>query len=1821
MLLTLVGTSGNPYPATNTTYLATPITFAEYDPYGYNTLTGATALVNTAACWAAGLKAPNGVLGCVSGLGAGNNTQYGNGWWNQDTDGLPTISGDGTAVTLGTWRQTINSGIKQNWWTVISVSWSGFVSSDMEASSVSGTANTMTKSGYSYGFKSVVANNGTAAWMNAYLISTNDGGCNCTTAACCTTNSGLHYGQQQHITSLPTFGNVRTDKNSASFATSDLMQISGGFAGEPFQYDPHSAIIYGGRLYVTAGPYEKAAGAGVYTFTDPLPVTPQLPSLLPGFSGANLNPWQLVFGSASVMYFADVYNSAVYNAAQWTADPGTGVWANTATYSISPGNNIYSLTGRIETGGAFVLYASVPWAAYQYNTATGVNVLFARPPSYARFRGITFPPYWSPHAMVTYTPTNTASVTSTASSSATTSPTITPASSLALDASRSSTNTPTPSVSPSSTATPSPSGTRTSSITPSTTPSNTATPSNTKTSSPTPTKAPAQFWHPELNSVVIMRVGNPTYSAASSSYHNGGLPMAFDEYLPYTFNSQIQVSAPNPTPAQQECGTVVQPNGFTNCVTTVGTGVHTLYSSWNADTDSLPALTVDGTAITLLTYRNYLGSGCGTGTGCWRTIVYVRDDGTVDTSFQSSPAALTQSAGTLLNYGAHSAVAVNGTPNSRLGNAWIANIMDSRSGLSNCNAKPSDGTWGDYSTTASTPVAWQAIAGFTTGTQFNADLHSLVIYNGNLFASTGPKDALGAGLWMYNGLPTVPAAATALPGFTAPVFTNPWQFFFVDANTVWFADVNKTSSYNAQKFTNVSGTWVSAATASIAANVSIYTLIGRLEGSSWILYATSPSAAYSYNTSSSTVFKFATPASTSLFRGITFAPSAIRPVVAVSISSTATQSPSPSIFSPTQSPTGTRTSTPSPSVTATSTAASTTTSTSSASGTSSASSTASSVPTPTNTRSPGSSPTSTPPSTASSSNTATSTASPSNTASSTASPSTTGAGTQSSSNTASASASASSASTQSSSRTPAATRSSTATPYVGFFHGGSGAVLITRVGSTTYPYPASNVTTKGLPIFFDEYDPQGYNAYTGATAVLSTAACYSYNSPNGFAGCVAVIGAGINTASTWNQDTEALPTLTADGTGVTLVGYRQYVNSNLGGNPSNWQTIATVRGDGSVDTTMQASYTASLVMGTVTSGISYGAHAVVATSALSVWQSSAWSLHVMNSGCVAETTCPTSSGVTWVTQSHTDGMYGNTRADKYSSPSDLAASTWTSVTGSFAGEPLALDVHAGIIYDGRLYVTGGAFDTCTGCGAGVYTFPDPLPTTPQLPSLLPGFSGAGIAPWQLVFASSTVMWVADVYNVASYNAGKYSLINGVWKKTGTALMEPAGANIYSLTGRAEGDSFVLYGTTRFAAYQFNTGSGVSTVIARPSAGTAFRGITLVPINPAAAVGTYTNTATQSRTASTTPTGTASSSMTPSGTASSSTTSTSASTGTPAETSSPSATSSPSGTPSSSGTPAVTTTPAETATSSVSGTPESTPTPVESSTPVETPTPAETATSSVSGTSASSVTPSVSGTPESSVTPSVSGTSAVTTTPAPTDSSTSTPSRTSTSTAAASKSRGASSSASGAKTMTPSSTAAKSITPVPTTSPAATKTPTVTRTETSAATHTRTASPDATDTATVTKTKAPTKTPTDTPAASKTSTKSPAATKTPTKSPAATKTSAASKSGTAKSTPTSTGTKTPAVSKTAVVRALSARAAPLTPVRRSACRPPPCSPVVSGAPLTSSPPFLPGHVHQDCDAHKVTAAPSLGSPSEATSNRSPAFSTERTTSLSASQRQI
>ena len=128
--------------------------------------------------------------------------------------------------------------------------------------------------------------------------------------------------------------------------------------------------------------------------------------------------------------------------------------------------------------------------------------------------------------------------------------------------------------------------------------------------------------------------------------------------------------------------------------------------------------------------------------------------------------------------------------------------------------------------------------------------------------------------------------STLLPGFGDD--NSIWTFIFQDANNIWAAYTNTTEEFNVTTgyygppecfgaiahYTNTSGVWTLDYQHSpcVDATHAVYSVSGRLEGSSYVVYATSVAGLFRYNVSANAIHEIATPGAHRYFRSVSVAP-------------------------------------------------------------------------------------------------------------------------------------------------------------------------------------------------------------------------------------------------------------------------------------------------------------------------------------------------------------------------------------------------------------------------------------------------------------------------------------------------------------------------------------------------------------------------------------------------------------------------------------------------------------------------------------------------------------------------------------------------------------------------------------------------------------------------------------------------------------------------------------------------------------------------------------------------------------------------------------
>ena len=158
--------------------------------------------------------------------------------------------------------------------------------------------------------------------------------------------------------------------------------------------------------------------------------------------------------------------------------------------------------------------------------------------------------------------------------------------------------------------------------------------------------------------------------------------------------------------------------------------------------------------------------------------------------------------------------------------------------------------------------------------------------------------------------PTSAGTGTTLAGAVSYPF-KPFGFVWAFNTTIWMTETANTTSTNIAQYTGSGTTWTRqtpTATMLIESGTMIISIAGRSElCGAFMLYLTSPTKLYSYNTASDTKLVLATAPTNTVFRGVTAAPYSTAPsfVGAASCSGTATSTT-------TQTPSGTPTPTAAP---------------------------------------------------------------------------------------------------------------------------------------------------------------------------------------------------------------------------------------------------------------------------------------------------------------------------------------------------------------------------------------------------------------------------------------------------------------------------------------------------------------------------------------------------------------------------------------------------------------------------------------------------------------------------------------------------------------------------------------------------------------------------------------------------------------------------------------------------------------------------------------------------------------------------------------------
>ena len=214
---------------------------------------------------------------------------------------------------------------------------------------------------------------------------------------------------------------------------------------------------------------------------------------------------------------------------------------------------------------------------------------------------------------------------------------------------------------------------------------------------------------------------------------------------------------------------------------------------------------------------------------------------------------------------------------------------------------------------------------------------SLLLYGGSLYFSDMKASSGAVGITKLtnrNGLPPVAATpavqGTKFPGMTGA--TGGYGFAFQSATVLYMTSTGVTSNF--LRWTLTSGVWVAGTPSPsqlLEAGTQIVSLIGRAEGCGvFVLYATSPTKLYSFNTATNVAVTLATAPANTVFRGVTPSPYSSAPVwtcvasssPTASLTRTASKSKTAAV-TPSRSPLATRSGTPAATVTRTGSPAST----------------------------------------------------------------------------------------------------------------------------------------------------------------------------------------------------------------------------------------------------------------------------------------------------------------------------------------------------------------------------------------------------------------------------------------------------------------------------------------------------------------------------------------------------------------------------------------------------------------------------------------------------------------------------------------------------------------------------------------------------------------------------------------------------------------------------------------------------------------------------------------------------------------------------------
>ena len=643
-----------------------------------------------------------------------------------------------------------------------------------------------------------------------------------------------------------------------------------------------------------------------------------------------------------------------------------------------------------------------------------------------------------------------------------------------------------------------------------------------------------------------------------------------------------------------------------------------------------------------------------------------------------------------------------------------------------------------------------------------------------------------------------------------------------------------------------------------------------------------------------------------------------------------------------------------------------------------------------------------------------------------ASPSTSATPTVTATASATSTASASSTATVSISVSATPTPTQTGTPTNPLLSFEPTSVVVVRVGDPVYP-ASTTPTGVTMPVYIDEYDTTGQSPTYATQMPMS-----SWAGP--LSTCTMAQGHNSVTPPYMWWSAEGLPQISTDGAWITFSCYRNLPpGSTIIDASTTLRTLARVSSIGAYDT----------------STFTYEGYGGTGSSPAGIF------------GVVYAATNNNiyfffGPGYAVSTNFYYGGLHTmQPGASKTSGYSNVILPYWVIDPGCLGARALG-------IFNGQLYGSDGVDNTWK----AVFAIGSGLPTAQVTAAensvtgnrLVPGFTGAGVSPWQFVFENTTSLWVADDSSPAAYNILHWMKPVTITNFSMVSTVSLAPAVIMSVAGRNEsGVGFVLYATSTSKLFRYVTTTGVSTVLGVATSDRIFRGVAVAPVSnlwraetplpTATSTQTSTMTSTPSNTPSASNTASLSSSASPSLTPSSSLSSGASTSATPAATGTPAVTSST--TPSTSTTPSSSTTPTTTASSTgtPTGTASNSATKTGTRTPTTTGTPTPSATGTPPITKSSTVTPTTTSTQTQ--TPTNSGTQTKT----PTTTGTATPSPSTT--ASQSGTPSASNSFGITGTSSPSQTASSSSTATTTATSSATLTATPTTSATRSATYTPT----------------------------------------------------------------------------------------------------------------------------------------------------------------------